>query len=86
VEKPSVSPGDWIRIGNIDAVVCLIYKDGPYDIEIVFLDKGQAVNKDAKWDNGKWSLDTADYGGYAENYPRLSQFVSILRRGRQDYS
>jgi len=48
--KPNVSPGDWVRIGNIDAVVCQVFKEDPHDIEVVFLSGGSSktTNQNAK--------------------------------------
>jgi hypothetical protein len=87
LQKPCVAPGDWIHIGDMDAVVCQVFQDGPNDIEVVFLDKGEAVKKDAKWTTDRWELDTdRNYGGYADIYSRLSYFVSILREGTQFYA
>lgn len=84
MDKPNVSPGDWVRIGKIEAVVCQVIKESPPDIEVVFLSGGSSktTNQDATWVNDHWELDTAS-GGYADNYPRLAQFRAILHRGRQ---
>ena len=86
MQKPCVSAGYWIQIGDVNAVVCQVFRDGPNDVEVVFLDKGEAVNKDAKWANDRWELDpNRDYGGYADIYSRLAYFVSVLRDGPQHY-
>jgi len=81
-KKPVVAPGQWINIEGVNSVVCQVSKDAPYEIEVVCMDKGKATNKDAKWDTGKWTF-TSGAGGYADDYPRLSEFVSKLRCGRQ---
>ena len=84
MDKPNVSPGDWVRIGSLDAVVSQVYTDYNFDIEVVFISGGSSktTNNDAKWVNDHWELDTAP-GGYADNYSRLAQFRAILHRGRQ---
>ncbi len=55
MDKPNVSPGDWIRIGNIEAVVCQVCPD---DIEVVFLSGGSSktTNQNARWSTTIGSL------------------------------
>ncbi len=43
-DRPDIKPGDWIRIGKTDAVVCGVYDDGT--AEVVYLDRKRAINKD----------------------------------------
>jgi hypothetical protein len=85
---PSVKPEDWINVSNRDAVVCTVYKDPQGHqgrIEIVYLDRGRAINEDAYWNTGQWDFVSQNpCGGYADNLERLSRFVSILRGGRYD--
>jgi len=83
MEKPDVAPGEWIYVNGVSSVVCQIFKTTPPDIEVVFMDKGKAVNKDAKWDRDRWVFASNDLGGYADDYQRLARFVAILRQGRQ---
>ena len=86
-EKPTVSSGDWITFGNsMSAVVCTVYEDNSLgDIEVVYIDqRNRAINEDMVWKDGKWEFTSKELGGgYADNYTRLSQFVSQLRRGRR---
>lgn len=85
-EKPNVKPGDWIKIGSLDGVVCQIFNDDfiKNGIEVVFIgNKGDAVNLDVCWNGEKWvSARDGDLGGYADKYDRLREYVAILRRGR----
>jgi hypothetical protein len=67
-----------------DAVVCQVYSDGNLgDIEVVYLNGGRAINEDVIWKNNHWEFkNQGPCGGYADHYPRLSEFVAILRHGR----
>jgi hypothetical protein len=82
MEKPNLAPGQWFTVEGVNCVVCGVFTDSPWDAEVVFMDKGKSTNKDIKWDNDRW-IFTGGAGGYAGDYQRLSEFVSILRRGRQ---
>ena len=77
-------PGDWITVGNIDAVICTSYPDNPDRLEIVYLDeRDRAINDNILFSNDKWDFEIQGAsGGYADRYDRLSEFVSVLRRGR----
>lgn len=56
--------------------------DSSGDCEVVF-DPVKPTNRDIRWREGSWHfVETGDYGGYAENYPRLRQYVQILKSGR----
>lgn len=85
-EKPTVAPGDWITFGNnISAVVCTVYDDTSFgEIEVVYIDRrNRAINVDMVWRDGKWEFKSSEVGGgYADNYTRLSQFVTQVRGGR----
>ncbi len=90
MNMPDVRLGDWIQVGKkkeIDAVVSIIYEglsahEG--NIEAVYLDRiNQAINEDLKWTGSNWEFAKKGLGGrYANKYPRLALFVSILRGGR----
>jgi len=93
-KKPNVRPGDWITIGDrkniigvgLHAVVCTVYNDSRIggDIEVVYLDRSRAINKDVVWKKGYWEFkNQGPSGGYADKYSRLSEFVAILRQGRR---
>ena len=70
---------DWIRIGTRDAVVCNINEDSN-QIEVVYLDRNRAINENAHFINGHWEfVIKGPTGGYADKYPRLTEYVSILR-------
>ena len=79
----NIKPKDWIMIGYRDAVVCKIYENEPDKIEVVYLDRNRAINEDAHFVDGKWTfVYDGPCGGYADNYPRLADYVAILRAGR----
>jgi hypothetical protein len=83
MEKPIVAPCQWVNVSGVNSVVCQVFKETPPDMEVVFMDKGKAVNKRATWDSNRWIFAGGDYGGYADNYTRLAEYVAILRSGRQ---
>ena len=76
--KPEVSPGQWIKIGKKDAVVCNVHAD---HIEVVYLDdRNRAMNEDVSWDGNQWTFKhSGPSGGRADKYPRLYPYLSILR-------
>jgi len=85
-DKPSVSPCDWISVGEsgiVRAVVCTVYQDSTIgDCEVVYLDeRDRAINENVRWVGTYWEFDKrgSDYGGYADNYSRLQEYVGILR-------
>ncbi|KEO73674.1 hypothetical protein [Anditalea andensis] len=80
----NIKPKDWIYIGSQHVVVCKIYEDYPDKIEIIYLnDRNQAINEDAHYIGGKWTFaHEGPCGGNADNYPRLAEYVRILRAGR----
>lgn len=84
VTPENVKLKDWISVGFKDAVVCRIYENELGKIEVVYLDdRNRAINEDVHYKDGKWKfLFDGPNGGYADNYPRLRDFVSILRVGR----
>lgn len=87
LERPTVSSGDWISIGKridpvmVNAVVCNVFDER---IEVVYLDiRDRAINEDVVWTGTHWKFkDQGPSGGYADNYDRLTEYVSKLRRGR----
>tara|TARA_R100001460_G_scaffold31010_1_gene61174 strand:+ start:340 stop:615 length:276 start_codon:yes stop_codon:yes gene_type:complete len=88
-DRPEVKLADWISFGSTifskSAVVCKVYADSrSADIEVVYLDnQGRAINEDMVWEDGEWKFVIAGpCGGYADKKPRLTTFVTILRRGR----
>jgi hypothetical protein len=84
VTPENVKLKDWIHVGFRDAVVCKIYDKELSKIEVVYLDdRNRAINEDVHFKDGKWKfLIDGPNGGYADGYPRLRTFVSILRVGR----
>ena len=79
---PRVTPREWIRVGNVDAVVCSEREPGR--AEVVYIDDRQrAINEHVIWADGRWGFEIeGPCGGYADKNPRLSEFVASLRRGR----
>ncbi len=84
-DKPKIAPGEWISIGKksprIRAVVCTVYNEPPFDCEVVYLDnRDRVINEDVKWAAMHWDFASqGPSGGYADNSPRLSKYVEILR-------
>ena len=77
-EKPEVRPGDWITIGARDAVICTVHPEA--NVEIVYLDRNIAITEDVYWNEGEWKLVRPGVPGEnADNLPRLSGYVAILR-------
>ena len=78
--KPEVSPGQWIKIDKSNAVVCNVHAD---HIEVVYLDgRNRAINEDIVWDGSQWTFRRpGPSGSHADKYPRLYEYLSILRRG-----
>jgi hypothetical protein len=84
-DRPTVNPGDWIAVGQTPAVVSAVREPGSFsgDCEVVF-NPQKPTNHDVVWTGEKWEFaERGDYGGYADKYPRLSEYVSILKRGRR---
>ena len=82
--RPSIKPGDWIEVGNSDCVVCDVREPNHVfgDCEVV-LTPSKPANRDVQWVDGKWKfVESGDFGGYADKYPRLRQYVQILKRGK----
>lgn len=83
-QMPLVKPGEWITIGEkhlLQAVVCQVFSDRSMaDIEAVYLDRNRAINVDLVWKDDHWTFRYPEpSGGYADQYPRLQRFVSLLR-------
>ena len=86
--RPDIAVGDWIRIASLPAVVCHVHGEGHgYDCEAVYIDyRDRAINENVAWKDGQWQFaQDGPCGGYADNYPRLADFVAILRRGPRDF-
>lgn len=83
-EIPNVAPGDWIYVGSTRCVVTTLYDQRPAgEMEVVYLDRNKAINDDVVWRDGRWDFKYGDpSGGYADNSPRLAQYVRQLRSGR----
>ncbi|HWX13343.1 MAG TPA: hypothetical protein VNY06_00445 [Methylocella sp.] len=82
-ERPPINPGDWITVGEIRAVVSAVREPDNFsgDCEVVF-NPQKPTNHDVVWTGEKWRFaERSDFGGYADKYPRLRQYVSILKRG-----
>lgn len=75
-------PGDWIRVGARDAVVCQA-SNSNNETEVVYIDdRGRAINEDIIFRDGEWTWRyQGPNGGYADKILRLEEFVRILRRG-----
>jgi len=91
----NIEPGNWVKVGNTEAVVCQLYKDNPAykndpafkdqsnRIEVVYLSGSRAINEDVHRVKNLWEfVNQGPSGGYADGNSRLSEFVLILREGR----
>lgn len=82
---PNIKPGDWIEVGFIDAVVSVIRPPDHHmgaQCEVVF-DASKPTNHDVRWNGSTWEfIKSGDEGGYADKYPRLREYVAILKAGR----
>jgi hypothetical protein len=82
---PTVRPGDQVIIGHRalgQAPLKGIVTDNIHDheVEVVYLDHlDRAINENIYWHNDQWNLKDALGGGYADHFPRLRDFVYILR-------
>ncbi|MBU1809369.1 MAG: hypothetical protein KJ661_07430 [Candidatus Omnitrophica bacterium] len=81
MDRPIVKPGDVITIGKEykKAVVCKLQENN--EIEIVYMgNKDDAINENACWNGSAWEFShPGPCGGYADNNPRLKEFVGLLR-------
>ena len=84
-DRPDIKPGQWIRVGRRDCVVARVRESGHVfgDCEVIF-DESKPTNSDIEWDGNEWKFAErgSDYGGYADRYSRLDEYVRILKRGR----
>ena len=83
-DRPEIKPGDWIRVGNQDCVMTKVREPGRAfgDCEVVF-NPSKPANLDVVWNGDEWEfVKSGDYGGYADKYSRLDDYVRILKRGR----
>lgn len=73
-----VKVGNVINIGQLRAVISQIYDDE--NIEAVYFDGKRHINEGAVKKDGKWEFKLSGAcGGYADNNPRLAEFVFILK-------
>jgi len=82
--RPNIKPGDWIQVGNGHCVVCVVREPNhPLgDCEVV-LTPSKPANRDVQWLEDKWEfVPSGDFGGYADKYPRLREYVRILKKGQ----
>lgn len=83
--RPPVAHGSWIKIGDLDCVVCAVRSEGDPrgDCEVVF-NSASPIYADARWTGHSWSfVTTGDLGGDASKLERLQDYVYALKRGRQ---
>jgi hypothetical protein len=79
-----VKLGTWISVEGIDCVVSRLRSRNACagDCEVVF-NPSKPINIDVRWTGGAWEFVKAgDFGGYADKYDRLRQYVAILKGGR----
>jgi hypothetical protein len=83
-KRPDIRLGQWITVNSVDCVVTNVYEIGSPlgDREVACIPEKPA-NRDVVWKNDSWHfVETSDFGGYAETYPRLRYYVQKLKRGR----
>ena len=78
---PRVFPGEWVDIGETQAVACAVDLDLPNAIEVVYRDRGTSVHAYAIWEDDRWQL-TGCGAGPADGRARYSECVAALRAGR----
>ena len=72
---------DRICIGDIDAIVCNIYDN--QNLAVVYLNNGKAIYEDVAKKDSLWEFKiSGSCGSYADNIPRLSNYVDYLRNKR----
>ena len=78
--RPDLSLEQWITVGKNKAVVSRVYKDGPADGEVVYLNgRNRAVHADISWTGTGWEFLKQDGAArYAEKEARLRPFIHIL--------
>lgn len=84
-DRPSIEPGDWICVNDVDCVVANVFAVGAPlgSCEVVF-NPAKPTNRNASWTGTQWEfVETGDYGGYADKYPRLRSAVTALKAGRR---
>jgi hypothetical protein len=82
---PSVKLGAWISVEGIDCVVSRLRPRSASagDCEVVF-NPSKPINVDVRWTGEAWEFVKVDgFGGYANKYNRLQQYVAILKSGRR---
>lgn len=56
--------------------------DYPFGICEVVFNSSKPTNRDVDWDGEKWFFpECGDYGGRAEDNPRLLRYVKLLKAG-----
>jgi hypothetical protein len=81
-DAPQVKPGDWIKIGSMDAVVCTIRGVDPQavDLAAVCNPERPAVYQ-VNWNGQGWEFVHPMRGVYAEHAAGVEPFVQALKRG-----
>lgn len=83
ITPENVKLKDWIRVGERDGVISKIYESENNKFEFVYLDRNRAINEDIYYVDGEWKFFySGPCGGYADDNPRLAEYVSILRAGQ----
>lgn len=83
-DAPQVKPGDWIKIGTMDAVVCTVRGVDPEvaDLAVVCNPERPAVYQ-VNWNGEAWEFAHPMRGDYAEHEPRVAAYVEILKSGKR---
>ena len=81
-DTPQVKPGDWIKVGSMDAVVTEARGADlvAADVQIVCDPDRPAVYK-VNWNGKAWEFGHPMRGSYADHTPGAEPFVDILKKG-----
>jgi hypothetical protein len=81
-DAPQVKPGDWIRIGSTNAVVCEVGSPEPEapDIEVL-CNLGRPTVYGVEWSGEVWEFAHPMRGTYAEFAPHAAQYIDKFKRG-----
>jgi hypothetical protein len=75
MEMPSVSVREWIKVGNVDAVVLQV---GPSRLQVgYYQNRSKAIGESAVWDGEGWKFE---HDGPNGSYLRGEE-ESLVKRG-----
>jgi len=82
MDAPSVSVNDWVRVGNVDALVLRV--SGPNSIYFgYYQNETKAIGEDAIWDGESWKFK---HDGLNGTYLRGSDEAAVKRGPRDEHT